>query len=112
MKIVCSWCRQEGKAELVGEKAPLDDARETHGICVVHRHDVEAHWQASIHTAHTLEISDRIVFCALPLERLAERDQEDTTCRDRRIFLSIYRELPSISLNILSNWSIRTSLDY
>ena len=50
MKIVCSWCRQEGKAELVGEKAPLDDARETHGICVVHRHEVEARWQA-IHTS-------------------------------------------------------------
>jgi hypothetical protein len=51
MKIICSWCRQEGKPELVGEKAPFDDARETHGICVVHRHDVKAHWQASIHTA-------------------------------------------------------------
>jgi len=49
MKIVCSWCRQEGKAELVGEKAPLDDARETHGICVNHRHAVEARWQESIH---------------------------------------------------------------
>jgi hypothetical protein len=49
MKIICSWCRQAGKPELVGEKAPLDDARETHGICVVHRHDVEARWQASIH---------------------------------------------------------------
>ena len=32
MKVVCSWCRKEGKAEFVGEKAPLDDARETHGI--------------------------------------------------------------------------------
>src|SRR2546426_2574623 len=32
MKIVCSWCRKEGKAGIVGEKAPLDDARETHGI--------------------------------------------------------------------------------
>jgi len=51
MKIVCSWCRQEGKTDLVGEKAPLDDARETHGICVLHRHDVEARWQSSIHTA-------------------------------------------------------------
>ncbi|MDZ4731978.1 MAG: hypothetical protein SGJ16_00125 [Nitrospirota bacterium] len=51
MKIVCSWCRQEGKAELVGEKAPFDDARETHGICVLHRHAVEARWQASIHVA-------------------------------------------------------------
>lgn len=51
MKIVCSWCRKEGKAEFVGEKAPFDDARETHGICISHRHEVETHWQASIHTA-------------------------------------------------------------
>ena len=51
MKIICSWCRQAGKPEVVGEKSPLDDARETHGICVVHRHDVEARQQASIHTA-------------------------------------------------------------
>ena len=51
MKIICSWCRQEEKPELVGGKAPLDDARETHGICVVHRHDVKARWQASIHIA-------------------------------------------------------------
>ena len=51
MKIICSWCRKEGKPELVGEKDPLDDARETHGICLVHRHDVEVRWRASIHTA-------------------------------------------------------------
>jgi hypothetical protein len=55
MKIVCSWCRQEGKPELVGEKAPLDDARETHGICVVHRHAVEAHWRVLIQTASRSE---------------------------------------------------------
>jgi hypothetical protein len=58
MKIVCSWCRQEGKSELVGEKAPFDDARETHGICVAHRGAVEARWQESIHTAaHTESVS-------------------------------------------------------
>ena len=58
MKIVCSWCRQEGKSEFVGEKAPLDDARETHGICVAHRDAVEARWQASIHiAAHTESVS-------------------------------------------------------
>jgi hypothetical protein len=51
MKIVCSWCRKEGKAEFVGEKAPLDDARETHGICVHHRNQVQAHWRASIEVA-------------------------------------------------------------
>jgi hypothetical protein len=60
MKIVCSWCRQEGKPELVGKKAPLDDARETHGICVVHRHDIEARWQASIHTAVNSGVATRL----------------------------------------------------
>jgi hypothetical protein len=55
MKIVCSWCRQEGKPELVGEKAPLDDARETHGICVLHRQAVEARWQVSIQTVSRSE---------------------------------------------------------
>jgi hypothetical protein len=48
MKVVCSWCRKEGKAEFVGEKAPLDDARETHGICVLHRDQIRQHWQASL----------------------------------------------------------------
>jgi hypothetical protein len=57
MKIVCSWCRQEGKTELMGEKAPLKDERETHGICVIHRHEVEARWQASIHNASHSEIT-------------------------------------------------------
>ena len=35
----------------MGEKAPLKDERETHGICLIHRHEVQARWQASIHTA-------------------------------------------------------------
>ncbi|HEU4684534.1 MAG TPA: hypothetical protein VFS39_08555 [Nitrospira sp.] len=45
MKIVCSWCRKEGKPELVGEKAPFEDMRETHGICVDHRVEVQARWR-------------------------------------------------------------------
>jgi len=48
MKIICSWCRQEGRTELVGEKAPLDDERETHGICVTHRRQVQIHWQEAV----------------------------------------------------------------
>ena len=48
MKVVCSWCRKEGKAEFVGEKAPLDDARETHGICGLHRDLIRQRWQASL----------------------------------------------------------------
>jgi len=50
MKIFCSWCRREGKTGLVGEKPPFDDARETHGICGIHRHDIESRWQVSTHT--------------------------------------------------------------
>ena len=37
MKVVCAYCAAEGKPALIGEKAPLDDPRETHGICVVHQ---------------------------------------------------------------------------
>jgi hypothetical protein len=59
MKIICSWCRQEGKTALVGEKAPFDDARETHGICVVHRHHLEARWQISLHTDSRSGVSTR-----------------------------------------------------
>ncbi len=48
MKIVCSWCRKEGGQEFVGEKPPFDDARETHGICVRHRQEVQARWRATL----------------------------------------------------------------
>jgi hypothetical protein len=48
MKVICSWCRKEGKSEFVREKAPLDDARETHGICVLHRDQIRQRWHASI----------------------------------------------------------------
>lgn len=36
MKVICSWCQSEGRSGLVGEKAPLADSRETHGICTSH----------------------------------------------------------------------------
>jgi hypothetical protein len=45
MIIVCSWCRKEGRHEIVGEKIPLDDQQETHGICVIHRQQVWTRWQ-------------------------------------------------------------------
>lgn len=45
MKIICSWCRRAGKADLVGEKIPLDDPRETHGICKAHRLQLEGLWK-------------------------------------------------------------------
>ncbi len=45
MRIVCSWCRGEGQIGLVGEKAPFEDRRETHGICVTHRTSVQTRWK-------------------------------------------------------------------
>ncbi len=51
MIIVCSWCRKEGKNEFVGEKGPLDDQRETHGICVTHRQQVETRWREVVRVA-------------------------------------------------------------
>ncbi len=44
MRIICSWCRREGHHGIVGEKTPLEDRRETHGICTTHRLAVQARW--------------------------------------------------------------------
>ena len=37
MNVVCAYCAAEGKPALIGEKEPLDDPRETHGICTAHQ---------------------------------------------------------------------------
>ena len=36
MKIICAWCRREGKSGILGEKSPLTDQGETHSICWEH----------------------------------------------------------------------------
>ncbi len=46
MQVICSWCRGEGRIGLVGEKAPLEDRRETHSICIEHEKAVRARWTA------------------------------------------------------------------
>jgi hypothetical protein len=38
MKIVCTWCEEEGKPALVGEDEPFDDASVVEGTCRFH-HD-------------------------------------------------------------------------
>jgi len=45
MRVVCSWCRGECQNGIVGEKAPLEDLREAHGICVRHRMVVQTRWK-------------------------------------------------------------------
>ncbi|MBI5628148.1 MAG: hypothetical protein HY953_04450 [Candidatus Rokubacteria bacterium] len=37
MKIICSGCRTEGRPALLGEREPLDDPTETHGVCRRHK---------------------------------------------------------------------------
>jgi len=36
MKVTCAWCQDEGEPAILGERAPLDDPAETHGICRRH----------------------------------------------------------------------------
>ncbi|PYM93813.1 MAG: hypothetical protein DME04_09705 [Candidatus Rokuibacteriota bacterium] len=40
MKLICSWCRAEGRPGVLGEKPPLDDPTESHGICRRHRDEL------------------------------------------------------------------------
>jgi hypothetical protein len=48
MRIICSWCLQEGREGFIGEKEPMDDVRETHGICAAHQCSVLAEWELSL----------------------------------------------------------------
>jgi hypothetical protein len=36
VKAFCAWCRGEGLVGFLGEREPLDDPGETHGICPRH----------------------------------------------------------------------------
>ena len=36
MKIVCAWCRREGRDAVIAEREPAEDAVETHTICPRH----------------------------------------------------------------------------
>jgi hypothetical protein len=42
MKVACAWCQHEGRPSILGERAPLDDPAETHGICRRHTLDLLA----------------------------------------------------------------------
>ncbi len=37
MRAWCAWCQEEGKPGFLGERPPLDDSSDTHGICDHHR---------------------------------------------------------------------------
>jgi hypothetical protein len=40
MKLLCTWCRMEGKPGYLGEREPLEDEMPTHGICPDHQQQV------------------------------------------------------------------------
>lgn len=42
MKVICAWCQREGRSGFLREREPLDDASETHGICLRHQRLVVA----------------------------------------------------------------------
>lgn len=42
MRRICSWCRSEGSPADLGEREPLDDPSETHGLCQRHLTDLLA----------------------------------------------------------------------
>lgn len=36
LRAVCAWCQREGGPAFLGEREPLDDESETHGVCRRH----------------------------------------------------------------------------
>jgi hypothetical protein len=36
VKVICAWCRAEGSPADLGERDPLEDPAETHGLCQRH----------------------------------------------------------------------------
>jgi len=54
MRVSCAWCQREGEPASLGERAPLDDPAETHGIC----------------RRHTLGLLDRLPSRSFPGVRL------------------------------------------
>ena len=54
MRVMCAWCQREGEPASLGERAPLDDPAETHGIC----------------RRHTLGLLDRLPSRSFPGVRL------------------------------------------
>src|SRR5438309_10960864 len=43
MIVTCAWCQNEGMPATLGERAPLDNPAETHGICRRHTLDLLSH---------------------------------------------------------------------
>lgn len=42
LRAFCAWCQREGGPAFLGEREPLDDESETHGVCRRHLQDILA----------------------------------------------------------------------
>ena len=77
MKVTCAWCQREGQPASLGERAPLDDPAETHGIC----------------RRHTLELLDRLPSRSFPGVRLLLV----VSSRESGLYEHLQRELAGVS---------------
>jgi len=77
VKVTCAWCQREGQPANLGERAPLDDPAETHGIC----------------RRHTLELLDRLPSRSFPGVRLLLV----VSPRESGLYEYLQRELAGVS---------------
>jgi hypothetical protein len=77
MKVTCAWCQREGEPATLGERAPLDDPAETHGIC----------------RRHTLRLLDRLPSRSFPGVRLLFVVSQ----REAALYENLQRELAGVS---------------
>jgi len=77
MKVTCAWCQREGQPASLGERAPLDDPAETHGIC----------------RRHTLDLLDRLPSRSFPGVRLLLV----VSSRESGLYEHLQRELAGVS---------------
>ena len=77
MKVTCAWCQREGQPASLGERAPLDDPAETHGIC----------------RRHTLDLLNRLPSRSFPGVRLLLV----VSSRESGLYEHLQRELAGVS---------------
>jgi hypothetical protein len=54
MKVICAWCIRDGRRGFLREKAPLDDLRETHGLCEEHFREINSNGKHAVPRASLL----------------------------------------------------------
>jgi len=77
MRVTCAWCQREGEPASLGDRAPLDDPAETHGIC----------------RRHTLGLLDRLPSRSFPGVRLLFVVSQ----REATLYEDLQRELAGVS---------------